>query len=50
MKNKELEEYLKNLNCRGCYCKCPLNSPNCARSNVFIKEATEKWQSNKKEN
>ena len=48
MQNKEIEEYLKKLNCRGCYCKCPLNQPNCARSNIFIKEAMEKYENSKK--
>ena len=41
---KELEKYLSKLTCRGCYNHCSLNSPNCGRSLVFIKEAKEKFK------
>lgn len=44
---EELKEYLSKLECRGCYNRCNLSSPNCGRSRIFIKEATEKY---KKEN
>lgn len=41
---EELEKYLSKLTCRGCYNHCPLNSPNCGRSRIFIKEAIEKFE------
>lgn len=40
---EEFEEYLSKLTCRGCYNHCPLTSPNCGRSRIFIKEAEEKF-------
>lgn len=42
----ELKEYLKKINCRGCYNHCSLSNPNCGRSKIFIKEAIEKFNSN----
>lgn len=46
MDNKELQEYLKTKNCRGCNNRCPLNDPGCGRSKIFIQEAIEKLESN----
>lgn len=43
----ELKEYLSKLNCRGCYNNCSLSSPNCAKSNIFIKEAIDKFNNKK---
>lgn len=45
--NEELEKYLKKLNCRGCSNRCPLDDPYCGRSNIYIKEAIEKFNNNK---
>lgn len=47
-KEKELKEYLNKINCRGCYNHCVLTSPMCGRSNIFIKEAIEKFNNSKK--
>lgn len=41
---EKLNEYLSKLTCRGCYNHCILTSPNCGRSNIYIKEATEKFK------
>ena len=46
--DNRLEEYLKQKNCRGCYNRCPLNSPMCGRSRIFIKEEIEKFKENEK--
>lgn len=45
---KEFEKYLSKLTCRGCYNYCNLNSPNCGRSLVFIKDAKEKFKEGKR--
>lgn len=45
--DKELEEYLKKFNCRGCPNHCPLHDPICGRSKVYINEALEKRNNNK---
>lgn len=45
--DKELEEYLKKFNCRGCGNRCPLHDPGCGRSKVYINEALEKRNNNK---
>ena len=44
----ELEQYLKENHCRGCYNQCSLSSPKCAKSKIFIREATEKFYSSNK--
>lgn len=46
---KELENYLSKLTCRGCYNHCSLNSPNCGRSLVFIKDAREKFEKERRD-
>lgn len=46
---KEFEKYLSKLICRGCYNHCNLNSSNCGRSLVFIKDAKEKFEESKRE-
>lgn len=40
--DKELEEYLKKFNCRGCANRCPLHDPICGRSKIYINEVLEK--------
>lgn len=47
-KNIELNEYLKKINCRGCYNHCQLSSPICGRSKIFINEAIENLKTSKK--
>lgn len=42
-KERELKEFLQKQTCRGCYNRCSLESPNCGRSAIFIKEAVEKF-------
>lgn len=49
-KEKEIREYLNKLTCRGCYNHCVLTSPMCGRSQIFIKEAMEKWKEKRKLN
>lgn len=48
--NNELQEYLKNKNCRGCSNRCPLHDPACGRSKVFIEEEIEKYNKKMLEN
>lgn len=47
-KEEEIREYLNKLTCRGCYNHCVLTSPICGRSQIFIKEAMEKWKEKNK--
>ena len=44
MDKKDLENYLKTKNCRGCSNRCPLSDPMCGRSKVFIQEVTGKYE------
>ena len=46
---KEIEEYLKEQNCRGCYNRCQLSNPMCGRSRIFIKDAIEKFNAKKEQ-
>lgn len=41
---EKFQEYLSKLTCRIYYNHCPLNSLNCGRSRIFIKEAQEKFE------
>ncbi len=44
---EKLKKYLSKLNCWGCYNHCPLNSPACGRSKIYIQEATQKYNDRK---
>lgn len=50
MEDKEFLEYLSKLTCKGCQNRCSLNDPGCGRSRIFIKEAEEKYNTNKNSN
>ncbi len=44
--DEEIKKYLSKFTCRGCYNHCPLNSPICGRSKIFINEKLEKYKKN----
>ncbi len=50
MEDKEFEKFLSKKTCRGCYNHCPLTSPSCGRSKIFIKDAREEYEEQKRNN